>query len=85
MAQAVRVTAEKIRKLEVQGARNVAIAAIKALEALAEETSTETRKQFMKQLEEARATLFASRATEPLMRNGWTRLLRWWLPVQASS
>ena len=73
MAQAVRVTAEKIRKLEVQGARNVAIAAIKALEALAEETSAETRKQFMKELEEARATLFASRATEPLMRNA----VRW--------
>jgi len=73
MAQAVRVTAEKIRKLEVQGARNVAIAAIKALEALAEETSAKTREEFMKQLSEARAALFASRATEPLMRNA----VRW--------
>jgi ribose 1,5-bisphosphate isomerase len=73
MAQAVRVTAERIRKLEVQGARNVAIAAIKALEALAEETSAKTRKEFMKQLSEARAALFASRATEPLMRNA----VRW--------
>jgi len=73
MAQAVRVTAERIRKLEVQGARNVAIAAIKALEALAEETSARTRKEFMKQLSEARATLFASRTTEPLMRNA----VRW--------
>jgi ribose 1,5-bisphosphate isomerase len=73
MAQAVRVTAEKIRKLEVQGARNVAIAAIKAFEALAEETSAKTRKEFMKQLSEARATLFTSRATEPLMRNA----VRW--------
>ena len=73
MAQAVRVTAERIRKLEVQGARNVAIAAIKALEALAEETSAKTREEFMKQLSEARAALFASRATEPLMRNA----VRW--------
>ena len=73
MAQAVRVTAERIRKLEVQGARNVAIAAIKALEALAEKTSAKTRKEFMKQLSEARAALFASRATEPLMRNA----VRW--------
>jgi len=73
VAQAVRVTAEKIRKLEVQGARNVAIAAIKALEGLAEETNVETRKQFMNELEEARVTLFASRATEPLMRNA----VRW--------
>jgi ribose 1,5-bisphosphate isomerase len=73
VAQAVGVTAERIRKLEVQGARNVAIAAIKALEGLAEETSAETRKEFMNELEEARVTLFASRATEPLMRNA----VRW--------
>jgi ribose 1,5-bisphosphate isomerase len=73
VAEAVRVTADQIRKLEVQGARNVAIAAIKALEALAIETSAETRKDFLKELSEARATLFASRATEPLMRNA----VRW--------
>jgi ribose 1,5-bisphosphate isomerase len=57
----------------VQGARNVAIAAIKALEALAEETSAKTRKEFLKELSEAKATLFASRETEPLMRNA----VRW--------
>jgi len=73
VAQSVRVVADRIRKLEVQGARNVAIAAIKALEALAEETRADTRKEFMKQLSEAKATLFASRATEPLMRNA----VRW--------
>ena len=73
MAQAVFVTTERIRRLEVQGARNVAIAAIKALEALAVETSAKTRKQFMKELEEARVSLFASRVTEPLMRNA----VRW--------
>jgi ribose 1,5-bisphosphate isomerase len=73
MTQAVRVTAERIRKLEVQGARNVAIAAIKALEALAKDTSAKTRKQFIKELKDAQATLFASRATEPLMRNA----VRW--------
>jgi ribose 1,5-bisphosphate isomerase len=73
VTQAVRVTAERIRKLEVQGARNVAIAAIKALEVLAEETTAKTRKEFLKQLSEARAALFASRVTEPLMRNA----VRW--------
>jgi ribose 1,5-bisphosphate isomerase len=73
VAQTVRVTAERIRKLEVQGARNVAIAAIKALEALAEETGAKTREEFTKELSEARVTLFASRATEPLMRNA----VRW--------
>jgi ribose 1,5-bisphosphate isomerase len=73
VAHAIRVTAERIRKLEVQGARNVAIAAIKALEGLAEETSAETRTEFIEELREAQATLFASRATEPLMRNA----VRW--------
>jgi len=73
MAEAVRVTADRIRKLEVQGARNVAIAAIKALEELAKATKAETRKEFMKELKEAQAALFASRETEPLMRNA----VRW--------
>ena len=73
MAEAVRVAAERIQRLEVQGARNVAIAAIKALEALAEEIGAKTRMEFMEELSEARATLFASRATEPLMRNA----VRW--------
>jgi len=73
VAEAVHVAAERIRKLEVQGARNVAIAAIKAVENLAEKTSAKTRKAFMKELSEAKAALFASRATEPLMRNA----LRW--------
>ncbi len=57
----------------MQGARNVAIAAIKSVEALAEETAAKTRKDFMEELNEARDTLFASRSTEPLMRNA----LRW--------
>jgi ribose 1,5-bisphosphate isomerase len=71
--ETVRVVAERIRKLEVQGARNVAIAAIKAVEALAMETSAKTRKEFMKELAEARDVLFTSRSTEPLMRNA----VRW--------
>jgi len=57
----------------VQGARNVAIAAIKSVGALAKETAAKTRKDFMEELNEARDTLFASRSTEPLMRNA----LRW--------
>jgi ribose 1,5-bisphosphate isomerase len=73
VAQSVHVVVDRIRKLEVQGARNVAIAAIKALEALAEETSAKTRKELIKELSEARAALFASRGTEPLMRNA----VRW--------
>jgi len=73
MARSVCVVADRIRRLEVQGARNVAIAAIKAVEALAEETNAKTRKEFMEELKEARNVLFASRSTEPLMRNA----IRW--------
>ena len=69
MDESVRVTAERIRKLEVQGARNTAIAAIKALESLAAATKAKTRKDLIEELSEAKALLFASRETEPLMRN----------------
>lgn len=73
MTQAVRVTADKIQRLEVQGARNVAIVAIKAIETLAKQTTAETPKRFIRELKEAQAILFASRSTEPLMRNA----VRW--------
>jgi len=69
MDESVRITAEQIRKLQVQGARNVALAAVKALHSLAEITKAKTRKDFVKELCEARDLLFASRETEPLMRN----------------
>lgn len=69
MANSVKVTAEKIRKLQVQGARNVAIAAIEALQTQAEQTKSRTKKDFIAELKEAQTTLFASRETEPLMRN----------------
>jgi len=65
----VRIAAERIRKLEVQGARNVAIAAITAMETLANQTRTKTKKEFLKELVKAKETLFVSRETEPLMRN----------------
>jgi len=73
MTETVRATAERIRKLEVQGARNVAIAAIKALQTLAEQTKAKNTTAFLSELKEAQAMLFASRETEPLMRNA----IRW--------
>jgi ribose 1,5-bisphosphate isomerase len=69
MAEKVQVTADRIRKLEVQGARNVAIAAVQALETLAQGTKAKTREVFVKELYGARKVFFASRETEPLMRN----------------
>ena len=73
MTETARTVAERIRRLEVQGARNVAIAAIKALQTLAEQTKAETKAEFLNELKEAQAMLFASRETEPLMRNA----IRW--------
>lgn len=69
MSESVRTTAAEIRKLKVQGARNVAIAAIKAIETLSKETRAKTKREFLAELYDARKILFVSRETEPLMRN----------------
>jgi ribose 1,5-bisphosphate isomerase len=73
LLESVQTTAKKIKRLEVQGARNVAIAAIKAIETLSRETETKNTKEFLEELSEAKEILFVSRETEPLMRNA----VRW--------
>jgi len=73
LLEPIQTTAEKIKALEVQGARNVAIAAIKAIETLAKKTKAKNKNAFLKELSEAKEILFASRETEPLMRNA----VRW--------
>jgi ribose 1,5-bisphosphate isomerase len=73
MSEIIRSTAEKIRKLQVQGARNVAIAAIKAIQTQAEQTKAKNKTQFLDELKEAQTIFSASRETEPLMRNA----IRW--------
>lgn len=65
----VQATAKKIRRLEIQGARNVAIATIKAIEALAVQTEAPSKKDFLREVAKAKNTFFVSRPTEPLMRN----------------
>jgi translation initiation factor 2B subunit (eIF-2B alpha/beta/delta family) len=67
--RSIQVTAENIKKLKIQGARNVALAAIESLENLAERAEARDRKAFLRELFEAEDVLFASRDTEPLMRN----------------
>lgn len=62
-------TAGKIKRLEIQGARNIAIEAIKSLESGTKQSNAETKQEFLKELFEAKEILFASRSTEPLMRN----------------
>ena len=69
MSDAVQLTVKRIKRLEVQGARNVAIAAIKAVEALADRTEAPTKKDFVRELVKAKDAFFSSRPTEPLMRN----------------
>ena len=69
MSDPIQTAAKRIRRLEVQGARNVAIAAINAVQTLAAETEAPSKKDFLRELLKAKETLFASRATEPLMRN----------------
>ena len=73
MSEPIQTAASKIRLLEVQGARNVAIAAIEAMKTLAKETTAKDKKEFLKELLEAKEILFVSRETEPLMRNA----VRW--------
>jgi len=68
-------TANKIRRLEVQGARNIAIAAVKAVEAMATQVEARSKEDFLKILYNARDILFASRVTEPLMRNAIRRII----------
>ena len=69
MSDPVQATVKQIRRLEIQGARNVAIAAIKAIEILASQTQAPSKKDFLRELTKAKDVFFASRATEPLMRN----------------
>ena len=74
LSESIQITAEKIKRLEIQGARNIAIAAIKAVEVLARQTKARSKRDFLKELLSAKEILFAARETEPLMRNAvrWT-------------
>ena len=69
----VQDTAKRIKDLEIQGARNVAIAAIESVENLARQTKARDKTEFLEEISEAKRILFATRETEPLMRNA----IRW--------
>lgn len=69
LQNAVSIVADKIKRIEIQGARNVAIAAIKAIQDETKKTKASSKKEFINDLLEAKNILFNSRATEPLMRN----------------
>ncbi len=69
MVDTLEVTAQKIRALQVQGARNVAIAAIHALQTVADQTNASDKPQLLTELKAAQTLLNNTRPTEPLMRN----------------
>lgn len=69
MYEAVLDTAGKIKRLEIQGARNVAIEAIKSIETGTKQSKAINKQEFLNELSESKQVLFASRSTEPLMRN----------------
>ncbi len=75
MSKAVERAARRIKTLEVQGARNVAITAIKAIEELTAKSKAQNKTQFMNELFKARNILFSSRETEPLMRNAVRQII----------
>jgi ribose 1,5-bisphosphate isomerase len=76
LAESVNQVADKIRNLEIRGARNVAIAAVKALKTVATHTKAKSPRAFVEELLEAKEVLYATRPTEPLMRNAVKWVIR---------
>lgn len=63
-------TAEKIKNLKIQGATNVAVAALEALTSYIKEAEISGKEDLLKRLDYAKRILFSTRTTEPAMRNG---------------
>jgi ribose 1,5-bisphosphate isomerase len=69
VVESIHPIAKKISQLKIQGARNVAIAAIEALVELSKVTKVKTKQEFLNELFAGQILLVNSRETEPLMRN----------------
>ncbi|MGQ9679686.1 MAG: translation initiation factor eIF-2B [Candidatus Bathyarchaeia archaeon] len=61
--------AERIRRLEVQGATNIALTAVNALNEYIQESPFKDRASKISEISNVKRVLFASRETEPFMRN----------------
>jgi len=59
----------RIRDLKIQGANNVAFAGLKGFSSFAAKAKSRDRGEFLKALEAGKKELFATRPTEPMMRN----------------
>jgi len=68
--------AERIRRLEVQGATNVALEAVRALVEQMKTSKYRDKDAALEEISEAKRILFASRETEPFMRNA-IRYIEW--------
>ena len=66
----VQETAKQIKALEIQGATNIAVQAVKSLAKELIETKEHDQKEVNKLLDKSIKLLVKSRATEPMMRNG---------------
>jgi ribose 1,5-bisphosphate isomerase len=68
-------TLRDIKSVKIQGAENVAISAVKALEYRGLSRRAGTPRAFLSEMNRAKKLLFASRPTEPLMRNSINRVM----------
>jgi len=62
-------TCDAIKELKIQGAENVATAALKALEDTLRRSKAKNKLGLLREMEAAKTKLFATRPTEPQMRN----------------
>lgn len=62
-------TCYKIKNLEIQGATNVAVEAVKALALVIKSSKSKDIDKLFKEIYQARDKLFSTRPTEPMMRN----------------
>ena len=86
MERAVKRTISEIKSLKVQGARNVARAAMGGLAVQARASRARAPPAFFKELERVADALAASRTTEPMLRNALDEALRmFFLDVGAPS
>lgn len=69
-------TADRIRKLEIQGATNVALNAVQSIVEQMKVSDSRNREEGLFEVKRARDILFATRETEPFMRNA-IRYIEW--------
>ncbi len=69
-------TAARIKRLDIQGARNIAQKGLEALASDAKASKAKTPKAFMRELEANALRLSSARPTEPALRNGLGMVLK---------